>query len=157
MDFRWLHAHCGKSRCKMETLKKLRRLAQPDDWCFSFDLQDGYHAVGIDPECQEYLQFDMRGELFRSEVLPFGWNLSSRILSTGKLADVGWRSTSKGRVCSPTWTIAGAGSKMKALRARELASCTLTRLGLGRNDKKRQWEPTQLVEHLGLEVDLKAG
>ncbi|KAK3284622.1 hypothetical protein CYMTET_7725 [Cymbomonas tetramitiformis] len=38
MDFRWLNAHYVKSRCKMETLKKLRRLAKPNDWCISFDL-----------------------------------------------------------------------------------------------------------------------
>ncbi|KAK3233721.1 hypothetical protein CYMTET_56004 [Cymbomonas tetramitiformis] len=72
MDFRWLNAHCVKSRCKMETLKKLRRLAKPNDWCFSFDLQDGYHVVGIDPAFQEYMQLDVRGELFQCGALPFG-------------------------------------------------------------------------------------
>eukprot|EP00854_Cymbomonas_tetramitiformis_P020068 gene20068-biopygen20693 len=50
MNFRWLNAHCIKSKVQNETLKKLRRPAKPDDWCFSFDLQDGYHAVSIDPE-----------------------------------------------------------------------------------------------------------
>ncbi|KAK3270288.1 hypothetical protein CYMTET_21313 [Cymbomonas tetramitiformis] len=44
-----------------------------------------------------------------------------------------------------------------ALRAQELASLVLVRLGLERNEKKGHWAPTQLVEHLGLEVDLKAG
>ncbi|KAK3253505.1 hypothetical protein CYMTET_37252 [Cymbomonas tetramitiformis] len=48
------------------------------------------------------------------------------------------------------------GSKIEALRARKLASWVLVRLGLERNEKK-QWEPTQLVKHLRLEVDLKAG
>ncbi|KAK3263841.1 hypothetical protein CYMTET_27384 [Cymbomonas tetramitiformis] len=72
MDFCWLNAHCVKSRCKMESLKKLRRLAKPEDW-------------------------------------------------------------------------------IEALRAHELASRVLVRLGLGLNEKKGQWEPTQLVEHLGLE------
>ncbi|KAK3247193.1 hypothetical protein CYMTET_43292 [Cymbomonas tetramitiformis] len=34
----------------METLKERRRFAKPpDDWCFSFDLKDGYYHVGIDP------------------------------------------------------------------------------------------------------------
>ncbi|KAK3287031.1 hypothetical protein CYMTET_5441 [Cymbomonas tetramitiformis] len=47
------------------------------------------------------------------------------------------------------------GSRVEALRARELASRVLVRLGLERNEKKGHWEPTQLVEHLGL--DLKAG
>ena len=48
-------------------------------------------------------------------------------------------------------------SRIEALRARELTTRVLARLGLSRNEKKGQWEPTQLVEHLGLEVDLKAG
>ncbi|KAK3240781.1 hypothetical protein CYMTET_49399 [Cymbomonas tetramitiformis] len=79
MDLRQLNAHCMKSRYKMETLKKLRRLAKPDDWCFSFDLQDGYHAVGIDPEYQEFMQFDVRRELFQCGAFPFGWNDSPHI------------------------------------------------------------------------------
>ena len=48
-------------------------------------------------------------------------------------------------------------SRIEALRARELSSRILVRLGLCRNEKKGQWEPAQLVEHLGLEVALKAG
>ncbi|KAK3241448.1 hypothetical protein CYMTET_48799 [Cymbomonas tetramitiformis] len=63
----------------METLKKLRWLAKPNDWCISFDLEDGYHVVGIDPTLQEYMQFDVRGELFQCGALPFGWNDSPRI------------------------------------------------------------------------------
>ncbi|KAK3282656.1 hypothetical protein CYMTET_9616 [Cymbomonas tetramitiformis] len=31
MDFRWLNEFCVKSKCKMETLKKLRRLASQGD------------------------------------------------------------------------------------------------------------------------------
>ncbi|KAK3252467.1 hypothetical protein CYMTET_38230 [Cymbomonas tetramitiformis] len=48
-------------------------------------------------------------------------------------------------------------SKTEVLRARNLASRVLVRLGIDRNEAKGQWEPTQLVEHLRLEVDLKAG
>ncbi|KAK3246227.1 hypothetical protein CYMTET_44229 [Cymbomonas tetramitiformis] len=48
-------------------------------------------------------------------------------------------------------------SRIEALRARELTCRVLVRLGLSRNEKKGQWEPTQLVEYIGLEVDLKAG
>ncbi|KAK3251688.1 hypothetical protein CYMTET_38975 [Cymbomonas tetramitiformis] len=47
--------------------------------------------------------------------------------------------------------------RIEALRAQDLASPVLVRLGLGRNEKKGRWEPSQLVEHLGLEVDVKAG
>ncbi|KAK3289450.1 hypothetical protein CYMTET_3129 [Cymbomonas tetramitiformis] len=44
--------------------------------------------------------------------------------------------------------------RIEALKVRELTFRVLVRLGLSRNEKKGQWEPTQLVEHLGLEVKL---
>ncbi|KAK3269832.1 hypothetical protein CYMTET_21730 [Cymbomonas tetramitiformis] len=196
MDFRWLNAHCVKSRCKMETLKKLHRLAKPNDWCFSFDLQDGYHVVGIDPAFQEYMQFDVRGELFQCGALPFGWNDSPRIfvkvmkvlveclrsprsaedrrevrkLQSGSKVRRRWAVRRRAGGCGREEHQQGArvlpymddfllllSSRIEALRARELTSRVLVRLGLSRNEKKGQWEPTQLVEHLGLEVDLKAG
>eukprot|EP00854_Cymbomonas_tetramitiformis_P034644 gene34644-biopygen34840 len=40
---------------------------------------------------------------------------------------------------------------------RDRVSKLLPRLGLFRNEKKGHWEPTQLVEHLGLEVDFEEG
>ncbi|KAK3238207.1 hypothetical protein CYMTET_51771 [Cymbomonas tetramitiformis] len=40
---------------------------------------------------------------------------------------------------------------------RERVRRVLARLGLSRNEKKGQWEPGQLIEHLGLEVDLREG
>eukprot|EP00854_Cymbomonas_tetramitiformis_P034437 gene34437-biopygen29902 len=73
MDFRWLNEFCVKSKCKMETLQKLRRLASQGDCCFTFDLKDGYHAVGIDPDFQEFMQFDIQGVLYQCGALPFGW------------------------------------------------------------------------------------
>ncbi|KAK3267531.1 hypothetical protein CYMTET_23912 [Cymbomonas tetramitiformis] len=190
MDFRWLNSHCVKSRCKMETLKKLRRLAKPNDWCFSFDLQDGYHVVGIDPAFQEYMQFDVRGELFQCGALPFGWNDSPRIfvkvmkvlveclrsprsaedrrevrrLQSGSKVRRRWAVRRRAGGCGREEHRQGArvlpymdDFRIEALRARELTSRVLVRLRLLRNEKKRQWETTQLVEHLGLEVDLKAG
>ncbi|KAK3284632.1 hypothetical protein CYMTET_7732 [Cymbomonas tetramitiformis] len=141
MDFRWLNSHCVKSRCKMETLKKLRRLAKPNDWCVSFDLQDGYHVAGIDPAFQEYMQFDVRGELFQ------------------RAGGCGREEHQQGARVLPYMDdfLLLLSNRIEALRARELTSRVLVRLGLSRNEKKGQWEPTQLVEHLGLEVDLKAG
>ncbi|KAK3287955.1 hypothetical protein CYMTET_4563 [Cymbomonas tetramitiformis] len=180
----------------METLKKLRRLAKPNEWCFTFDLQDGYHHVGIDPAFQEYMQFDVRGELFQCGALPFGWNDSPRIfvkvmrvlveclrspasaadrrevrkLREGSFVRQRWAARRRAGGCGRKEHQQGArvlpymddflvlaSSRIEALRARELVSRVLARLGIGRNEKKGHWEPTQLVEHLGLEVDLKAG
>ncbi|KAK3256116.1 hypothetical protein CYMTET_34727 [Cymbomonas tetramitiformis] len=63
----------------METLKKLRRLAKQNDRGLSFDLKDGYHCVGIDPDFQKLMQFDVHGELYQCSALLFRWSDSSRI------------------------------------------------------------------------------
>ncbi|KAK3282718.1 hypothetical protein CYMTET_9560 [Cymbomonas tetramitiformis] len=58
-----------------------------------------------------------------------------------------------------TWTIFWCWStpKREGFLRRGKVQLVLHRLGLRRNEKKGQWEPTQVVEHLGLEVDLKLG
>ncbi|KAK3282899.1 hypothetical protein CYMTET_9388 [Cymbomonas tetramitiformis] len=48
-------------------------------------------------------------------------------------------------------------SQREGFLRREKVQLVLHRLGLRRNEKKGHWEPTQVVEHLGLEVDLKLG
>eukprot|EP00854_Cymbomonas_tetramitiformis_P034239 gene34239-biopygen21979 len=55
------------------------RLTKQNDWCFSFDLKDDYHCVGIDPDFQKYMQFDVQGELYQCSALPLGWNGLPRI------------------------------------------------------------------------------
>ncbi|KAK3268801.1 hypothetical protein CYMTET_22708 [Cymbomonas tetramitiformis] len=136
MDFRWLNAFCLKSKSKMETLKKLRRVTSQGDWCFSFDLKDGYHAVGIDPEFQEFMQFDIQGngglrrhsDQAGARVLPY---MDDFLVITQTQDD--------------------------AFVQRDRVEKLLSRLGLFQNEKKGHWEATQLVEHLGLEVDFTEG
>ncbi|KAK3233729.1 hypothetical protein CYMTET_55987 [Cymbomonas tetramitiformis] len=124
MDFRWLNTFCLKSKCKMETLKKLRKLASHGDRCFSFYLKDGYHAVRIDPDFQEFMQFDIHGAGAR--VPPY---MDDFLVITKTQAD--------------------------AFVQRGRLSKLLSRLGFFRNEKKGHWEPIQLGEHLGLEVDFE--
>ncbi|KAK3278966.1 hypothetical protein CYMTET_13125 [Cymbomonas tetramitiformis] len=196
VDMRWLNSFCVKSKVKMETLKKLRRLAEPGDWCFSFDLQDGYHAVGIDPDFQKYTQFDLQVQLFQFVALPFGWSDAPRIFvkfmkvmvealrSPGAAEDRrellklknGWVATPRYEVRSRAGGVHRdlrrrgarvlpymddflilASTKEEAFVQRERVQRVLARLGLTRNEKKGQWEPGQLIEHLGLEVDLRDG
>ncbi|KAK3287923.1 hypothetical protein CYMTET_4601 [Cymbomonas tetramitiformis] len=179
----------------METLKKLRRLAKPGDWCFGFDLQDGLYAVGIHPEFQRFMQFDLRGELFQCSAMPFGWNDAPRVfckfvrvmveaLRSPQAAEDRReiRRLRDGSVVRQRWSVrrraGGANenanrhsgmrvlpymddslvlvdSQREGLLGREKFQLVLHRLGLRRNEKKSQWDPVQVVEHLGLEVDLK--
>jgi hypothetical protein len=46
-----------------------------------------------------------------------------------------------------------AESRDAALQLRDRVACLLDRLGLGLSPKKGHWEPTQVCEHLGLQID----
>ncbi|KAK3247418.1 hypothetical protein CYMTET_43086 [Cymbomonas tetramitiformis] len=181
----------------METLKKLRRLAKPGDWCFSFDLQDGFHALGIHPDFQKFMQFDLQGDLLQCSAMPFGWSDSPRVfckfvrvmveaLRSPQAAEDRReiKRLRDGSAVRQRWSVrrrtGGAGgdanrhsgmrvlpymddflvlvdSQREGFLRREKVQLVLHRLGLRRNEKKGHWEPTQVVEHLGLEVDLKLG
>ncbi|KAK3250616.1 hypothetical protein CYMTET_40020 [Cymbomonas tetramitiformis] len=197
VDFRWLNQWCVKNRVKMETLKKLRRLAKPGDWCFSFDLQDGFHALGIHPDFQKFMQFDLQGDLLQCSAMPFGWSDAPRVfckfvrvmveaLRSPQAAEDRReiKRLPDGSAVRQRWSVrrrtGGAGgdanrhsgmrvlpymddflvlvdSQRDGFLRREKVQLVLHRLGLRRNEKKGHWEPTQVVEHLGLEVDLKLG
>jgi hypothetical protein len=46
-----------------------------------------------------------------------------------------------------------ADNRDAALQLCDRVAALLGRLGLGRNPKKGHWEPTQICEHLGLQID----
>ena len=48
-------------------------------------------------------------------------------------------------------------SRAQALEGREYISAVLQLLGLSRNEKKGVWEPTQMLEHLGMGIDTVTG
>jgi hypothetical protein len=43
---------------------------------FSFDLKDGFYALGIVPKQRDFLTVNVRGQLYRLAGLPMGWSLS---------------------------------------------------------------------------------
>ena len=77
VDLRHLNSFFPKKFMKMETLKHLRHLARKGDWFFSFDLKNGFYAVGIAPEHRQYFTVNIRGKLNQLAGLPMGWSLSS--------------------------------------------------------------------------------
>ena len=77
VDLRWINSHLQRTTCRMETLRLLSRLARRDDWMISLDLQDGYYAVGIHPQDQQYLTVNLEGfGLLRFSALPMGLSAS---------------------------------------------------------------------------------
>jgi hypothetical protein len=54
----------------------VRYLTRKVDYMFSFDLKDGFYALGIVPEQRDFLIVNARGQLYRLASLPMGWSLS---------------------------------------------------------------------------------
>eukprot|EP00873_Tetraselmis_striata_P019579 jgi/Tetstr1/439843/TSEL_028254.t1 len=60
----------------METLLGVRPLTKKGDYMFSFDLQDGFYALGIAEVDRDYFTVDVRGQLYMLAGLPMGRSLS---------------------------------------------------------------------------------
>ena len=198
VDLRPTNAYCRQSSCKYETLKLLSRLARRGDWMISFDLQDGYHQVGIHPDSRRYMTFAVPPppgsppgtppRYVQSAALPFGWTASPYIFT--KVMRVMVRMlrspyaptvermrlmTQRGRrvllrmrrgkrhavgircLAYVDDFLALASSRKEALRHRARIERVLGQLGIRRHPDKGWWEPTQVLEHLGLEIDTRRG
>jgi biotin operon repressor len=166
---------------------------------FSFDLQDGYFAVGIHPEHRRYMTFALPPapgsppgappRYFQCAAMPFGWATSPLIftkvmrvmvqqLRSPTAATVGQlrRGAASGRAMrlrlgrrgDPTSRgmrvlpyvddfLVMAATRAEALRCRQRVTEVLAALGIARHPEKAVWEPTQRLEHLGLDVDAREG
>ena len=168
---------------RFETLSAVRHLAQQGDWMVSCDLEDGYHVVGIHDSHQRYMTASLNGKLYSCAALPFGWSGSPAVF--GKITKVLTQALrapdlkmSGGRDVELSQLLQRKGgrpplnlrvlpycddflfffrSREDALRGREQIQLTLDYLGLKRNPKKGDWEPTQRCRHLGLLVDTAKG
>jgi hypothetical protein len=79
VDLRFLNKYCKKFKMRSETLAMLSNLSRKNDFMFSFDLKDGYNAVGVAPEDRKYMTFNLQGRLFSCSAVPFGWNQSAYV------------------------------------------------------------------------------
>lgn len=185
IDLRPLNKHCRAPPTTFETLKRVRTLGQPNDHLVSFDLADGFYAVGIHPSDRRYLQFQVGDRLFQYTALPMGWNASPGIFcdvmsvwtkflraphrvtrlrrSHPALQELrrllGERDWARGLRLLPYMDdfLLFSESREAALRRREAVGRLLELLGLRRHPSKGVWEPSHVLEHLGLIVDTKAG
>jgi hypothetical protein len=199
IDQRPTNAYCRGQACKYETLRTLQRLARRGDWALSFDIQDGYHAIGVRRDHRRYMTFalppadgDPTGEprYYRCAALPFGWLMSPYVFTKVMRVMVRMlrsptapslarlrRSAASGRalvlrLARSHGTSAARGlrvlpyvddflvicsSRREALVARDRCEHVMDFLGITRHPDKGEWEPTQRLEHLGLEIDFHRG
>eukprot|EP00873_Tetraselmis_striata_P044983 jgi/Tetstr1/465247/TSEL_009949.t1 len=130
---------------RFKTLRRLRYLAKRGDGAFSYDLQDGYYALGLREDVRDYFAINLRQPDFatyNSYGRPFRRRMRRR----------------KARgVCLLPFIddfMFLAPSRQLALRLRAEVERVWGRLGLAKHPTKAHPEPTQQLQHLGMDLDL---
>eukprot|EP00873_Tetraselmis_striata_P036552 jgi/Tetstr1/456816/TSEL_043490.t1 len=180
IDLRVLNTFCARKRLRMETLMGVRHLTAKGDYMFSFDLQDGFYALGIAPSDRDFFTVNIRGTLYRLCGLPMGWSLSPYYFTTFTMTFVKHLRSpttpaAPGNVPrSRRWLRRGrwrgarilpyvddfllfASSEPEALELRQRVADLQDSLGLLRNPTKGLWEPVQYGQHLGVDIDTATG
>eukprot|EP00873_Tetraselmis_striata_P004168 jgi/Tetstr1/424432/TSEL_001453.t1 len=180
IDLRVLNTFCARKRLRMETLMGDRHLTAKGDYMFSFDLQDGFYALGIAPSDRDYFTVNIRGTFYWLGSLPMGWSVSPYYFTTftmtfvkhlhppptpaapGNVPRLGrWlrRGRWRGARILPYVDdfLMFASSEPEALELRHRVADLLDSLGLLRNPAKGLWEPVQYGQHLGVDIDTATG
>eukprot|EP00873_Tetraselmis_striata_P006365 jgi/Tetstr1/426629/TSEL_016906.t1 len=162
---------------RLESLRRLRYLAKRGDWAFSFDLHNCYYALGLREDVRDYFTINVRGAMLRFAALPMGWSLSpyyfctlmavmGRYLRQPDFAtyssyDRPFRRRLRHRkargVCLLPFIddfLFVAPSRQLALRLRAEIEGVWGRLSMAKHPTKAHPEPTQQLQHLGLDLDL---
>ena len=180
LDLRHLNSFCRAYGMRMETLKKLQRVMKGGEWMASFDLKDGFYALGIAPEHRKYFTFEVAGELLQYAALPMGWNGSpwvftkftqvlTAFLRSPQLApkrqeflqsrpsilkkapgETGWGVTLLHYL--DDFLVVAPTREILEEQMRFVEEA-VGALGLTINYAKSNWEPTQDLKHLGLGID----
>eukprot|EP00873_Tetraselmis_striata_P007845 jgi/Tetstr1/428109/TSEL_018164.t1 len=167
IDLRHLNSCCVRERIRMETLMGLMHLTiKSGDFMFSFDLKDGFYALGIAEADRDYFTVDIRGALCRLAGLPMGSSLSPYYFTTfteRHRRHTRWRGARilpyvDDFLLFADTEAATLGVRASLLRVQGRARTrVLDALGLERHAEKVFWEPSPFSHHLGINIDSAAG
>lgn len=139
-------------------LKQAAALLGPRHFMATIDLSDAYLHLGIHPDHQDLLSFNINNRAFRVKALPFGLSASPYAFHTLMSAVVQF--LRRRYQLNITFLLddifVSAPTFQEAERARDLVALWLHRLGILRNVKKGCWHPCQRLEYLGMMLDTTA-
>lgn len=159
IDMRAVNEHLMAAKCKFEGLGTILRMSGPGWWAFSFDLEAGYHHFLIREKDQKWLGFKWGGKRYVFRVLPFGLSVSplwfTKILRTVVRK---WRRSGILVVAylDDFIVLARSAAELRHIRDK-IIEPDLANFGLVRAPAKGHWEPTQVINILGLQIDFVGG
>eukprot|EP00117_Sycon_ciliatum_P022902 scpid26163/ scgid19621/ Retrovirus-related Pol polyprotein from transposon gypsy; Reverse transcriptase; Endonuclease len=163
LDLRYLNKHLAKFKFKLEDLKVVADVYEKNDFLVTFDLKSGYHHIAIAESHWRYLGFSWvtpqgKAAYYTFCVLPFGLSTAPYIFTkVTRVLVRRWRAM--GIRCQLYMDDGSGGhaSKAGAHKVANQMKKDLQNAGFVANEKKCRWEPSQVVEMLGMVVDLRVG
>ena len=161
LNFKEQSTHWRKGSVKMETLEQFAQDLTKGDYLLTMDIKSGYHHFRLHPRMRNWFLFRNGDRFYRCIALPFGWGRSvwwfCRLLRpfVRELRRRGHRCLAwiDDFLIAPGSGQEPAGPE-EALSASVEISDLMQSLGLKRHPEKGSWgSGSQLVEHLGIEID----
>ena len=139
---------------KMEGLKDVKDILQPDDWMIKIDLKDAYFTLPLHPNSRKYIRFQWQGKLYQFLCLCFGLGPAPRLFT--KIMKVPMSILRRLNIRSIIFLddLLIFGSTIgETIQARDTALYLLENLGFVINLKKSVLQPSQTMEYLGVIID----
>jgi hypothetical protein len=165
LDLRYVNKCLLKRKVKYEDWRVALPYFEKDAYMFSFDLKSGYHHVAIYNDHQTFLGFawkdlyiPYRLNTMCLSVLPFGLSTAPYIFTKLiKPLETHWRFQN---ISIAVFLDDGWSSELDSSKCKTQAKGVRTDLvhaGWIINDEKYIWEPTQVIDWLGLKWNSKEG
>ena len=140
---------------KMETLQTVLLLLKPGDFMTSIDLSQSFYHVKVREADQKYLKFLSLGQIWAMKVLPMGYRDSPRVFTRLMKVPMQYLRSNLGVLCSHFIddVITLSPTRAQAVQDTGYTGNTLSFCGFHINLPKSVTDPTQLMGHLGFNVD----
>jgi len=156
-DLRFVNDFLLETKFKMQTLSRCTPLLKEGWYMCAADLESGYNHLSIAEGDRKYLGFEFEGEYFEMCTLPFGVSVAPEAFTRlTKMMVRRWRQQGWIVVHYLDDFLFLSESKEGAEAMMRQALMDMAELGFGCNKSKCQLEGTQVLQFLGLIVDLRS-
>lgn len=156
LDCRSLNEHIPSEHFKMTSIRSIKNMVLPGDYCTKVDLKDAYLQIPIHPDQRKYLSICYKDRHYQFTSLPFGLK-SAPWIFTRIMKAVLYPLQQKGFRLSAYLddiTLCHQDPKILEVQTQELVR-HLMNLGFQINLKKSILVPNQRIEVLGFILDTK--
>ncbi len=132
----------------------VKNMLQRGDWLIKLDLKDAYFCVPIANKHRRFLRFQWRNKTYQFQCLPFGLGQAPRDFTKIMKVPMGFLRRLGIRLVIYLDDILVMNQNSDHLLQEGKTTCTLLEnLGFVINQTKSVFQPTQVVEFLGIQID----